>query len=242
MNPARRFWEVDFLRGIAICMMVASNAVTDLQYFTGYAGLGAFWFWFARATASLFLLLAGVSLTLSYSRAAASGAAGFPKFLRRGLWIFWWGLAITAVTWLFLGSDLVLFGVLHLIGISIIISYPLIKRKLASLAAGIAAIAAGLGLQATSFGFPWLLWLGLMPSGYRSVDYFPLLPWFGVVLVGISLGNILYAGGKRKFKMRMHENEATGLLSFLGRHSLVIYLLHQPVILSILWAAGIIRI
>lgn len=242
MKITERFWEVDFLRGIAICMMLVSNAVTDLQYFAGYGGLPSFWFWFARTTASVFLILAGVSLALSYSRARKSGNACFQKYLKKGALIFLGGLAITAVTWLFIRNEFVLFGVLHLIGLSIILAYPLLNKKWLSLFAGFAAIAGGLVLQGASLGFPWLLWLGLQPAAYRSVDYFPLLPWFGVILAGIFLGNALYENGKRRFRMRAQKNKATRFFSFIGRHSLLIYLVHQPVILAILSAIGAITI
>jgi uncharacterized membrane protein len=236
----KRFWEIDALRGAALCAMLVSNAVTDLQYFAGYNENNLLWFWLARVTASFFLLLAGVSLALSYSRAEKERKAHFSKFLRRGLWIFFWGMMITLVTWLFIGSDFIAFGVLHLIGLSVILFYPLIKRRMLSLVAGLLAIAAGLLLYGMRFGFSWLVWLGLQPIGYRTVDYFPLLPWSGLVLVGVFLGNVLYKGYKRRFEFSAKENAATRFLSFLGRHSLVIYLLHQPIILSVLWALGII--
>ncbi|NYZ80028.1 DUF1624 domain-containing protein, partial [Candidatus Micrarchaeota archaeon] len=201
---------------------------------------GPFWFWFALTTASLFLLLSGVSLVLSRSRSEKRGAS-FLKYLKRGLLIFSLGMLITFVTWLFIGSDFVLFGVLHLIGLSVILSYPLVKNKNASLVAGFLLILAGVVLQGMRFGFSWLVWLGLKPVGYHSVDYFPLLPWLGVVLVGVFLGNVLLKNYGRTFASVAGQNRAARFLSFFGRHSLVIYLLHQPVIILAFSAAGLIK-
>ena len=84
-----------------------------------------------------------------------------------------------------------------------------------------------------SFPFPWLLWLGLKPFGFQSFDYFPMLPWFGVILLGVFAGNLLYPNGKRAFRFpNFPPNPLVRLLTFLGRHSLVIYFLHVPVLVA----------
>ena len=231
-----RLWEVDAARGIAILMMALSNALFDLHLFAGcfwcYEGL---WVSFARVTAGLFILLAGVSVTLSYSRAGVLGTGNFRKYLKRGLRIFSYGLLVTAATWVFLGERAVLFGILHLIGVSIIISYPLLKSRLLPLALGIAAILLGVFLETLRAGFPWLLWLGIRPAGLASVDYTPLFSWFGVFLVGVFLGNMLFPGGKRRLGFFDRSRLLPGrLLAWLGRHSLFIYLAHQPLLIGLL--------
>ncbi len=242
-----RFWEIDALRGIAIAMMLLSNAITDLQFFNApFAPAGALWFWFARITAFIFVFLVGVSLTLSYSRTSQqTGSPPFSKYLKRGAKIFSWGLAITAVTWIFIPSGFVVFGVLHLIGVSIPLAYFFLKEKAAywALLLALLFIAAGIWLQGISFGFNWLLWLGFIPAGFYTVDYLPLLPWLGVVLLGLFFGNMLYPDYRRKFSLpKLSKISAVRLLGFLGRHSLFIYLLHQPIILVILALLGIIQI
>ncbi|HPR66280.1 MAG TPA: heparan-alpha-glucosaminide N-acetyltransferase [Methanothrix sp.] len=230
-----RYWEVDLLRGIAVLMMIAFHALYDLDFFSDqnivdvHSGI---WPLFAKATASIFLLLVGVSLKISSSRARIRGDDRFLRYLRRGVGIFSWGMAITLSTMLLLGEGFVVFGVLHLIGISIILSYPFLNRPLIDLLLGSAAIAAGLWLRQLSFDSTILLWLGFVPRHFYSVDYFPLLPWFGVVLVGIFLGNILYPEGARRFSLpdpslRLPAKQ----ICFLGRNSLAIYLTHQPIIM-----------
>jgi uncharacterized membrane protein len=231
----KRLWEVDAFRGTAVLMMVISNLIMDLVIF---AGLGidigsGFWFYFARATAGLFILIAGMSLTLSYNLSYKS----FRKFAFRGTRIFGWGLAITVVTWILFPENVILFGVLHLIGLSIVLSYPFIRRKNLSLISGIIVIIIGFYLSTMVVDYPWLLWLGLNYQNLFSFDYVPLFPWFGVVLVGIFLGNIFFPGGKQRFKIPDLSNNVLGRpLARIGRNSLLVYLVHQPVIVGILYS------
>lgn len=227
----KRFWEIDFLRGIAILLMIVSNFVTDLDFF-GVYDAPLYWQVFARITASLFVFLAGVSLALSYSR-VKKGNDLHMKYFFRGARIFSWGMAITLATWLFMKEGFVVFGVLHLIGLSIILAYPLLKFMYSNLILGIIFVVLGLYINQFAFGFPWLLWLGFIPAGFYSVDYFPLLPWFGIVLIGLFFGNLLYPDGKRR--IRETENPAINMLAFLGRNSLRIYLIHQPVLIGLVY-------
>jgi uncharacterized membrane protein len=179
----------------------------------------------------------GVSLTLSYSRASRckSGKEIFIHNLKRGAGIFGWGLVITLVTATFLESGTIYFGILHLIGVSIIISYPFLKHRGFNLIAGLILLFAGIPMDAAYVDYPWLLWIGLKPHGFYTLDYFPLIPWFGLVLLGIYTGNSLYPDYKRSFRMCDCEgNAVVRLLEYLGKKSLLIYLVHQPVIVGML--------
>jgi uncharacterized membrane protein len=220
LKPMERFWEVDFTRGSALVMMLISNFITDLQYFANYSNFAQFWWWFARIIAFIFIFLVGLSLNISYAKAKKEGKANFAKYLKRGLFIFVLGLAITAVTYIFLGQNYIRFGVLHLIGLSIILAYPFLKwKKGVSLWAGLSLIVIGLLLPAPSFS---------------SVDYFPLLPWFGVILLGLYFGKALYKNGERVFSLK-HNLKISNPICFLGRNTLLIYLIHQPIFIVILY-------
>ncbi|MCC7551089.1 MAG: DUF1624 domain-containing protein [Methanobacterium sp.] len=247
MDLNKRFWEIDVLRGLAILMMVTYHLIFDLNYFGAYylnISWGFLWF-FARTTAFIFLFLVGVSLTLSHSRAELKNkyhkkTSLFPKYLKRGLEIFALGLLITLGTWIFIPQDFIVFGVLHFIGIAIILEYPFLNRKYLNLILGIIFIMAGFILTFFTVPYPWLLWLGVKPAGFITVDYFPLLPWLGVVSIGLFTGNILYKDYKRQYKLPdLSQNILTQIFSFLGRHSLLIYLLHQPVLIVILYLLGV---
>ena len=247
-HTSKRFWEVDTLRGVAIIMMILVHLRYDLVTYGGHGGplLLAHGFWrdFARATASIFLFLVGVSLTISRARADQSerGNGGlFVKYLKRGLTIFGWGMGITVVTWVLLREGAVWFGILHCIGVSIILAYPFLRLRWPNLIIGLALIAVGVVLSQRTYSFPWLMWLGFIPERLGSVDYYPLLPNFGIVLIGIFVGNLLYPDHVRCFPLSDWSRFLLVRgLTFMGKHSLLIYLIHQPIMIAILSLAGVI--
>jgi uncharacterized membrane protein len=239
MAPVKRFWEVDSFRGIAIILMLVSNFVTDVAFFGVYSIdiYSGFWPLFARVVVSMFLLLVGASLTLSYSRVGGRPLREVHrKYFLRGLKIFSWGMLITALTLVFLKQGFIWFGVLHLIGIGIILAHFLLRYRFLNLFCGILIVLIGIYLQTLAFDFSFMLWLGMRPVGFFSVDYVPIFPWFGMILIGMFLGNTLYPKGKRCFTLPdSSRNPLVRALSFLGRNSLLIYLVHQPVIIVLFW-------
>lgn len=233
-----RYGEIDFARGIAILMMVVFHTVFDLSFF-GIVPISVstgFWRIFALSTAFLFVFLVGISLSVSAANAEKklSRRNFVLKFFFRGLMIFGLGLAITLVTWLYLGNGFIIFGILHLIGISIILSVFFLRFTLLNLISGIAIIITGIIIQWYNGPF-WLLWAGIHPETFYSLDYTPLFPWFGVVLIGIYVGKKIYPGGKRADTLGLIQHLDNNVVSFLGKHSLLIYILHQPLIILIIW-------
>ncbi len=225
-------------------MMVVYHLTYDLDTFGGYGieSTSGFWARFADATASAFLFLVGVSLSISCSKVGA-GSGLFGKYVRRGLRIFAYGMALTVV-FLILGMGVVAFGILHLIGVSIILAYPLLKYRLVNLILGVFIIAIGWYMRAqdVSSESPWLLPLGVMPENLFMPDYRPLIPWFGVVLLGLFVGDVLYGGGKRPAGVPRKAPTVAKPLVPLGRNSLFIYLIHQPILVALLAALGVIEI
>lgn len=234
-----RFWEIDLLRGTAVIMMVTYHLLYDLAYFGGYPLKveEGFWLYFARATASIFIFLAGFALVLDTLKFKAPGAR-FKRCLQRGLKIFAWGLGVTAVTWYFIGEGFVVYGILHFIGTSIILGFPFLGFRLFNLPLGIAFLLIGRFLERLTIDSPWLLWVGLAPAGFYSLDYFPLFPWFGLVLLGMAAGS--YFSAPLKEKQKGGPPPFLGLPCFLGRHALFVYLAHQPLLVSLLFLAGLI--
>jgi uncharacterized membrane protein len=233
----QRFWEIDFLRGIAIIMMIAFHFFYDLNYFgTQRVNFDSgFWWWFGRTIATTFILLVGISLTLSYSRIKRMGKRNlFKKYFFRGLKIFSYGLIITLVTWIFLKRGFIVFGILHFIGISIILAYLFLKHRFRNLLLGIVFILIGIYIKNFSSNSYWLMWLGLTPRYFYTVDYFPIFPWFGVILIGLFLGNLIYPNGRRLRILDLSRFSVIRLFCFLGRNSLLIYLIHQPILLIFL--------
>ena len=239
MDAALRYQEIDMLRGIAILMMILFHTLLDLNFFMIFPVeiSTGFWRYFAFATASLFLLIVGISLTLSKTRAkrVISGHALVQKFVYRGTGIFLLGLLVTAGTWLYLKEGFIVFGILHLIGVSIVISPLFFRFKKLNAVLGLLFIAVGIFFTSIT-GPIWLLPLGIHPASFYSFDYEPLFPWFGVVLIGMGLGEYLYPENVRRFALPQIPSVFMQPLAFLGRHALMIYLVHQPVIILLLAA------
>ena len=218
-------------------MMVVFHIAFDL-YFLGIAPIPANqgpWRLLAFSTATLFLLLVGISLSISsvYAGRKLTHREFMLKYLGRGAFIFSLGLLITAVTWFFIPGGFIRFGILHLIGIAVMASPLYIRYTWPNLIAGAIIIALGSVVAGIS-GSSWLLWAGIHPPNFASIDYTPLLPWIGVVLIGVFVGKILYPQGMRRpgFSVKV---PSLRLLEYFGRHSLAIYLIHQPVIIGLIF-------
>ena len=197
------------------------------------------WPWFSRVIATMFLGLAGTSLTVSHARSGYT--LGYRKYLWRGLKVFGYGMVITLVTYVFIPREFVVFGILHLIGFSIAAAYPFLPRRrwVLSLVSGIVLMVIGTYLNRQVTTTPWLIWLGVPQLGRPMADWYPVLPWYGLLLIGVAVGHVLYPYGERRYELP----EASHIpvireLSALGRHSLLIYLVHQPVLLAVLTGVG----
>ncbi|MGB7294182.1 MAG: heparan-alpha-glucosaminide N-acetyltransferase [Candidatus Aminicenantales bacterium] len=234
-----RIWEIDFLRGLSIILMVGYHLLYDLGEMVGLESFLGFntdlstpaWLAAQYFFAALFVVLSGVSSTLSRSN------------VRRSLKLLAVAILISVVTFFFNRAATVHFGILHCLGVSILL-YGLDFEKAAAAAcavAGAAVIGAGLAfpiiLKTMTIDFNWLLALGIHTPDYSSFDYFPLLPWFGAFLAGAALGKSVYAAKRSLVPLRL----PTTFVNVAGRHSLLIYIVHQPVILAALYLLGLVR-
>jgi len=232
-----RLWEIDFLRGLAVLAMVVSNFLFDLYFFIGMPALSPDG-WsgvLARLTAGTFILLVGTSLSLSFARRKARGE-GFAHYLKRGCGLILLGMLVSAATWFSAGKQLVIFGVLHLIGTSILLSYPLLRFGGMNTGLGLLVIIAAPYLSRIKVSFPWLIPLGIAPPTFKSVDYVPLFPWWGLVLIGIGVGSLMYREGRRRFSLPFSGTSPVAVgFCLAGQHSLIVYFAHQPLLLGALW-------
>lgn len=244
MTPQKnRIWELDALRGICILGMMVVHFVFDLNEFAGLGLTMPGWFDFCQRYGHiLFILISGTCATLA------------SRSFRRGVIVFCAGLLVTGVT-LFMVCVLkfnrslsIFFGILHLLGLCMIL-FPLFKKlpvwALAVLGAGFVALGVWLAaLEPVAVSFPsaqglLLGAIGIRPAGFYSGDYFPIFPNLGWFLLGAVLGRTAY---RRRESLLPKVNADFFLLRFFrfcGRHSLWIYLLHQPVLagLTMLLAA-----
>jgi uncharacterized membrane protein len=239
---ARRFWEIDLARTVAILMMVTYHTVYDINFLSPGLGVNPFeapWKPLQVATGSSFLGIAGLSFWISSVRARERGASGLAlwrKHVRRGGELIAWGMGISLVTLVALGADdYVRFGILHAIGASILLGSLVVRLGAWNAVLGAVAIVAGLAVDGARSDIPGLLILGFRPAGDLGVDYYPLLPWIGPFLIGIALGALLYpSGGRGAWGRSLPSQPAAPFASAPGRHSLAIYLVHQPVLIAIM--------
>lgn len=217
-----RIWEIDFLRGIAILAMIIFHWVVDLNDFFGYTinYLSGFWYYEGKASASTFMLLAGISATFHR------------KNLKRGVYIFAWGMLLSAATYLYNAETFIRYGILHLLG-SCIFVFHFVQQLSSMLLFSAATICIAAAQWAATVTPPneLLLPLGMTPSGFVSIDYYPFLPWAGIFFYGAVLGKTLYQDKQSLFP----QFSGPAFIILTGRHSLPIYLIHQPVLLALLW-------
>jgi uncharacterized membrane protein len=213
--------------------MVGYHLLFDLGEFNGvkrFLGfstdlVGPAWTAVQISFATLFVVLSGISSTLSRSN------------VRRGLKLLALSLGVTAVTYVFEPSSAVYFGILQCLALSMLVYGAAFVKAgpVAYAACGALVLGLGAALPALTGGatirFDWLLPLGIHSPEFSSYDYFPLVPWFGVFLAGAALGKWAYAPGRSLIPRPPGET----FINVAGRHSLLIYLVHQPVIMAVLY-------
>ncbi|MFA5332995.1 MAG: heparan-alpha-glucosaminide N-acetyltransferase [Candidatus Nanoarchaeia archaeon] len=222
-----RFWELDFFRGAAVIMMIIFHFLFYLDYFgfmklslySGFIGK------FQMTIPLIFLTVSGISSSIQ------ARVFGKKSVLIRGFNIFGLALLITIATFLLFPHDFVFFGILHCIGACIILSYFISNKKLA-LIFGIAILFISEFINNYAVNFKYLSILGFNYANLSTFDYYPLIPWLGVFLIGTYLGSEFYKNRKAK-KMK---NGIINSVCFMGKHSLKIYFIHIIVLFSAFWA------
>ena len=223
---------VDALRGGALCLMFVYHFAFDLRFYRVIAAdfeHDPFWLGFRALIVASFVALVGVSLVLA-DRAGVAPA----RFWRRVGVIAACALAVSAASWIVFPRSFIYFGILHGIAVASVLARPLVRRPRAALVLGCVVIAAGFGWSNPVFDTGPLSWIGFVTVKPATEDYVPLAPWAGFVFLGIALGHRLANGA---FSALAPVAAAPGWLRWLGRHSLTVYMVHQPILLGALWLA-----
>lgn len=233
----KRIWELDAFRGLFVIGMVVVHLIYDLQSFAGLPILkdNAIYDFVAHWGGVLFFLISGICVTLG----------SHP--IRRGLIVLGCGLAVSAATFgMYLiqfadASIIIYFGVLHCLGTCMLL-WPLLKKCHWAISAffAVGCIAAGFWLDSHRFDTGLLLMpLGVIPDWFASSDYFPLLPNLGFFLTGVVLGKTLYKNKTTLLPKVSTENILVKSLIWVGKWSLPVYMLHQPVLAGIAVILGV---
>jgi uncharacterized membrane protein len=235
---SQRWDAIDVARGVAIAAMIVYHFSWDLSFLKLIATnilQEPEWRWFARGIAGSFLALAGVGLALAHAE-GFRGAA----FLRRLVKVGGAALAITLVTFLAFPDSYIFFGILHCIAVSSVLALPFLRLHPALvLFAAAFCLAAPSIFTSAALDAPWLDWLGLGSREPVTNDYVPIFPWFGLLLAGVAVGQIILA---RKETLALARWRGRGRfwhgLIWAGRKSLPIYLIHQIVLLGGLYGVS----
>jgi len=229
LHTPDRILALDLARSLALLCMAIFHFTFDLEMF-GYLPWGTtqqgFWYYFPRMIAGSFLFLAGVSLVLAQGRGVRWGA-----FAKRFVMVAGAAALVTVGTYYYNRSGFVLFGILHCIALCSVIGLAFLRvPRMVTIAVAVACFALPWVYQDAAFNARWLLWLGLSTEKPFMMDYVPILPWVAPFLAGIAV---------RVPWPRVVASRSLRILAFPGRHSLIVYLIHQPVLIGLIWTYAI---
>lgn len=222
----KRIWELDAARGLCIIGVVIVHLLFDIREIFGFHFDTPLWFDLIQQYGGiLFIILSGICVTLGRHH------------IIRGLIVAASAGIITLVTLLMFTKDqglYIFFGILHLLAFCML-TYGLYRRLPwpVILVMGLAAVALGIYFNTLTVTQRFLFPLGLTYKGFSAGDYFPIFPNLGFFMIGTVVGKTVYKGKKTLFPKVSEKNVFVRFFSFCGRHSLLIYLIHQPVIYGI---------
>jgi uncharacterized membrane protein len=236
-TPSARLVPLDAARTLALVCMVIFHFTFDLALFGHIPGetmVQPFWYYFARMIAGSFLFLAGVSLWLAHGEGIRWGA-----FWRRLARVAGAALLVTVASVWFVPGGTIWFGILHAIAAMSLLGLLVLRLPWpVTLAIAAVIFAAAWGPRSPAFNPLWLVWTGLAETRPNMGDYVPLIPWAAPALAGIAMAKAFRVD---RWAMTT-PSRAVDFLTFPGRHSLVIYLVHQPILIGLfnlhLWATA----
>jgi uncharacterized membrane protein len=234
MNPAERFDRLDALRGVAIVWMALFHFGFDLNHFGLLQPPQNFHrdpFWTTQRTCivSLFLFCAGLGQAV-----ALDAVQGWPRFWRRWAQVAACAVLVSAGSALMFPRSWISFGVLH--GVAVMLIACRLAAPLRGWLWPLGALALALPhlVQHRFFDTLATNWVGLVTRKPITQDYVPVLPWLGVMLWGLAAGQWLLASRRGLLAGPVARHWRP--LATLGRWSLSFYMLHQPVLIGLVWA------
>ena len=225
-----RYIQLDFIRGSAIVLMIIFHLCFDLNNFHFisidiYNQYSRDWFYFRMLILTLFMLSVGISLTLAHQNILNKKKI-FKRFFTLSLASF----AISISSYVTFPNSWIYFGVIHFVTITSVLLLPFVGFPIISLFIG-SLIVIFFNINLINMHWLYTLVAPIIHLPYHTEDLVPFTPWLGVVLIGIFLGK------KELFLFPLKSNTFTDKITFLGKHSLLIYLIHQPLFFGLI--AGI---
>lgn len=214
VSNSKRYHFLDFIRGLAVWLMVYFHFFYDLNQFQ-FVSINfqrdPFWFYLPRLIVTLFLFAVGLSMSISHK-----GPIRRRPYFKRLAKIGIGALIISFSTYFMFPKSWVYFGTLHCIFFCTILITPLRHRYLLSFIAACSILT----LEVIGYDIPfWTM-------QHASMDYIPLFPWVAVCLLGICAKYL------KVHQIPMPENKLTNLFIVPGKHAFIIYIIHQPILFS----------
>ncbi len=229
-----RFQILDMARGMAITLMVGFHLFYNLEYFQMVdinIKENPFWTSLRNFIVSMFIFIAGISLYLSSVK-----RRDFIIHLKKQKWLLLCALLVSAATYPIFPESWIYFGVLHFILAARIIGFALTGLYVANLVLGILFLWMGISMENELFNPKWINWIGFATQKPFTEDYVPLFPWLGVFLLGIFAGKHFL--GRKKVSHALEPSfpgALAGYLALAGQNSLIIYMVHQPILMGIIY-------
>ncbi len=221
----QRYQILDLIRGIAIGLMFIyhlSFGLAQLGVFEFEFSTDLFWISFRALIVFLFLSLVGIGLYL-----ATRKQLNIQAYVKRLLLLLLYALLITLLSYIVRPSYYVSFGILHLIFVGSVLGLFFVGFYRFNLVVGIGLLLVGATFSYPAFDQPSLQWIGMTTIRPIADDYAPVIPWFGLVLIGLFLGKALFEKYKNDFFQSWQANHwATKLICWAGRHSIHLYFVH----------------
>ncbi|WP_202318438.1 heparan-alpha-glucosaminide N-acetyltransferase [Archaeoglobus neptunius] len=212
-----RYSEIDFARGLAVVLMLVFHFFFDASYFGKIELNGIFWYYFPRFIGGMFIFISGYTLSII--------RPDFKRVGKKALKLAALAAFITLVTYVGVPGSYVVYGIIHFFATATVAGYLFLKYPRMQLFAGLSLFLAGIYFNQLRLQTGVLVWLGLMPYGFSTLDYYPFLPWFGIFLLGMFAGSHIKPEGKFP---------EIPLISTLGKNSLKVYIIQHPVIILFL--------
>lgn len=236
-----RFLWLDIAKGFSIILVVCYHFIFDLGEFAGMPFSPDAWYWWIVGYPVLAVFIGGAGIALVCSRAGRSYKNFVQRTVKGSLALLACATAISLVTWFLFPDDAIIFGILHLIAVSRLIGILFIDQLWLSFFTGTVVFFAtplilSIPVQTRLFSF-----LGCIPDHFSSFDYFPLFPWSGIFFIGMFFGHLLVQKYDGHVSQKPRGTLARTLV-FLGKHTLIIYLVHQPIFYLLLWFFGFVRL
>lgn len=234
-----RFQILDMARGMAIMLMVAFHFCYNLEYFQVIEiniKEELFWTSLRNFIVFTFIFIAGISLYLSSAK-----RPDFISHLKRQKWLFVCALLVSAATYPVFPESWIYFGVLHFILAARIMGFVFTRLYLVNLVFGILILWMGVSLESEFFNPRWINWIGFTTYKPFTEDYVPVFPWFGVILLGMFTGRQFFGRKKTPDLLKTdYSSHPAIFLSLAGQNSLIIYMIHQPILMGLIYSGLII--